>query len=112
MEIIERDAGCFRYCELNQLGHAAAFDVDSFTHRSAGGQTVLRNLALQRLHCGLKKSNKRQAEVPLTGQPYVLFHPLLDKWHEHFSLGDRATIVGLSRSGRATMSVLEMNQHR
>lgn len=72
---------------------------------------MLDNLALQCPHCGLKKSNKRHAVDPLTGQSSALFHPLLDMWDEHFKTGDQAVIVGLSPCGRATVNALEMNHH-
>ncbi len=46
-----------------------------------------------------------------TGGVVALFHPRRDVWAEHFKFaGPR--IVGLSAIGRATVSVLKMNDER
>lgn len=107
----ERDGGHCRYCGLGQLGQVAAFHIDHITPRSAGGEATLANLALQCPHCSLRKSDKQFATDPLTGLQCLLFHPLLDKWDEHFQIGEAAMIIGLSPCGRATVNALEMNHH-
>jgi hypothetical protein len=41
----------------------------------------------------------------------MLFHPRQQRWRDHFSWNDDATlIVGLSPSGRATVETLQLNR--
>jgi hypothetical protein len=48
---------------------------------------------------------------PETGEVVRLFNPRLDQWAEHFELRD-IRITGLTATGRATVSLLRMNDAR
>ncbi|MFO0758144.1 MAG: HNH endonuclease [Byssovorax sp.] len=104
-----RDAGRCQYCGLAQLGHGATFHVDHIIPRSRGGSTALDNLALQCPNCSLRKANKTTAVDPQTGHTVALFHPLSQRWKEHFQLLGDAACVGLTPVGRATVDALQMN---
>ncbi len=109
MAVLERDLGRCRYCGLRQLGQGALFHVDHILPKSKGGATTIDNLALQCPHCSLRKSSKTQCADPASGAPVGLFHPLADRWDDHFRLEVDGGITGLSATGRATIAALQMN---
>jgi hypothetical protein len=108
--VATRDGGRCRYCGILQVGQVAVFHIDHVIPRSRGGDTVLDNLALQCPHCSLRKSNKIQAFDPDTGREAALFHPLRDRWEDHFALLRDGTLTGKSDTARATIDALQMNE--
>ncbi|MBK9259495.1 MAG: HNH endonuclease [Polyangiaceae bacterium] len=107
--VFARDAGRCCYCRLAQFGHGATFHIDHIIPRSKGGATSLANLALQCPNCSLHKANKIAAADPEGGESVRLFHPLDQRWSEHFRLNADGAIDGLTATGRATMTALGMN---
>jgi hypothetical protein len=107
--VFARDAGRCLYCGLAQLGHGATFHIDHIMPRSKGGPTSLDNLALQCPNCSLHKADKVSALDPETGSIVALFHPLRQRWVEHFRFGSDGACVGLTPVGRATTVALGMN---
>jgi hypothetical protein len=68
------------------------------------------NLALACPPCNLHKADRVQAVDPATGQSVQLFHPRRDVWAHHFEWGaEKVTLVGLTPTGRATVSALQIN---
>jgi hypothetical protein len=57
----------------------------------------------------LHKSNKTTATDPQTGTTMRLFHPLEQRWTEHFTIDSEGSIIGLSSVGRATSAALRIN---
>jgi hypothetical protein len=97
------------YCGLAQEGQEAVFHIDHITPVSAGGPTVLENLALACVSCSLHKADHRSGRDPETGRSIPLFHPRRQRWANHFEWqGVRA--VGLTPTGRATIATLRMNR--
>ena len=97
------------YCGLAQAAQEALFHVDHITPRVAKGPTVLENLGLACVSCSLRKGARLAATDPDTGLAADLFNPRRDRWQDHFGLhGFR--ILGLTPSGRATVSALSMNR--
>ncbi|MGN6367065.1 MAG: HNH endonuclease [Phycisphaerae bacterium] len=109
LKVAERDQLRCQYCHLTQVGQAAIFHVDHVIPRSAGGVTSELNLVLQCPHCSLHKSNKTSAKDPETGGESQLFHPLTQRWVEHFMLDGSGFCRGRTPVGRATVEALEMN---
>jgi hypothetical protein len=107
--VSNRDSSRCRYCGILQAGQVAVFHIDHIVPRSKGGATILDNLALQCPHCSLRKSNKMDGRDPESGLVARLFHPLHDRWEDHFSLMRDGTIAGQSDIGRATIEALQMN---
>ena len=97
------------YCSLAQAGQEAAFHVDHVVPVSAGGPTVLDNLALACVSCSLRKGARRVAPDPQTGKAVALFNPRRDAWRVHFRW-DGVRMVGLTPTGRATAEALRMNR--
>ncbi|HVT88298.1 MAG TPA: HNH endonuclease signature motif containing protein [Tepidisphaeraceae bacterium] len=107
--VFQRDEGRCRYCRLAQLGQASVFHINHIVPRSKGGQTEETNLALQCPYCSLHKSDKTVANDPVSGELSPLFHPLKQKWDEHFSIDSNGICRGLTPTGRATVDALHMN---
>jgi hypothetical protein len=76
-----------------------------------GGRTELGNLALACPGCNLHKAGKIRALDPVTGAYVQLFHPILQRWPEHFRSGGYE-IEGLTAEGRATVETLNLNHPR
>jgi 5-methylcytosine-specific restriction endonuclease McrA len=108
-EVQRRDADRCLYCGLLQVGQGATFHVDHVLPRSRGGATSLDNLVLQCPYCSLHKADRTHAKDPDTGEELPLFHPLRQRWEDHFHLEPDATITGVSGIGRATVAALRMN---
>jgi len=107
--VLERDQGRCRYCQLAQFGQAAVFHVDHVIPRSKGGPTDETNLALQCPYCSLHKSDKVNAADPTSGEIVPLFHPLKQRWEEHFTLDAGGQLHGVTPAGRATVHALQVN---
>ncbi len=67
------------YCGLAQTGQEAEFHVDHIHPVSAGGETVVENLALACVSCSLRKGARRSAKDPKSGRETPFFHPRLQK---------------------------------
>ena len=107
--VIERARQRCEYCGLSQPGQEAEFQVDHVIPISAGGATILGNLALACVSCSLRKGPRETARDPQTGKDTALFNPRRDLWSLHFRWeGER--VIGLTAAGRATGSALSMNR--
>jgi hypothetical protein len=74
-----------------------------------GGSDALWNRALACAACNLAKSERVAATDPQTSQSIPLFNPRTDAWARHFRWEvDRETIVGRTKTGRATLVALDM----
>jgi 5-methylcytosine-specific restriction endonuclease McrA len=100
------------YCQLPQEYQEAIFHIDHVSPRSAGGKTVLDNLAVACVTCSLRKGDRVEAEDQLTSAKYPLFHPRTDVWSDHFAWGKEWRLIGLTARGRATVVALGMNRPR
>jgi len=102
---------CCAYCRAAEDLTVAIFEIEHIQPRSAGGETVLENLALACPTCNRYKASNSSANDPLTGQEVALFHPQQDVWSTHFVwTDDGAEINGLTPQGRATIALLRINR--
>jgi hypothetical protein len=107
--VLQRAGARCEYCGLSQEGQEASFHVDHVMPTVAGGLTREDNLALACVSCFLRKEARRSAVDPLTGRKVALFHPRCQRWRDHFRwTGVR--VLGLTPTGRATVSALRMNR--
>jgi hypothetical protein len=97
------------YCGLAQAGQEAAFHIDHILPRAAGGATTEENLALACVSCSLHKAAKQIAIDSESGEEITLFNPRTQKWTDHFRW-DGEHVVGLSATGRVTITTLKMNR--
>jgi hypothetical protein len=82
--------------------------VDHIRARKHDGTTVPDNLCLSCYLCNLHKGSDASGFDPITDELVRLYNPRVDQWHEHFQLIE-ARIEGLTKIGRATVKLLQMN---
>jgi 5-methylcytosine-specific restriction endonuclease McrA len=76
-----------------------------------GGETTLDNLALACPGCNAHKYTRTEAPDPVDGAVVPLYNPRKQRWRDHFRWNEDFTrIVGLTPTGRATVSALQMNR--
>lgn len=84
--------------------------LDHIVPEVAGGPTVADNLCAACFSCNVAKAVQQTAGDPLTGETVALFHPLQQRWPEHFTWDPSQTqIVGLTACGCATVKALRLN---
>jgi hypothetical protein len=96
---------------MHESLQGATFHVEHVIPRSKGGESTLESLALACPGCNLHKTDKITAPDPLTGEQVALFHPLQQRWSEHFRFNAHE-MEGLTAIGRATVVLLDLNHLR
>ena len=87
------------------------FPVDHIVPISKGGSNHLDNLAYACQFCNNSKYDKIEAPDPLTGVSALLYNPRKQEWSQHFVWNaDFTNIIGISPTGRATVSCMDMNR--
>ena len=98
------------YCHAPELVHNFAFEVEHVHPRSAGGSSSDNNLALSCTSCNVFKSDAVAGWDAEELDQVPLFHPRRDFWEHHFSFDAvNFHIVGLTATGRVTVTRLRMN---
>jgi hypothetical protein len=100
-----------QYCLMHESLQGATFHVEHIIPQCQGGRSDLENLVLARPGCNLHKASRITAIDPATGKYVQLFHPILQRWSEHFRF-NRYQIEGLTPVGRTTIEVLNLNHSR
>ncbi len=109
--VAERANGCCEYCRSQVRFAIQPFSIEHIIPRSAGGETVLDNLALSCQGCNNHKYNKIEGRDPVSGDLVPLYHPRKQRWSEHFAWnGEFTRIIGLTSTGRSTVEVLQLNR--
>lgn len=109
--IAERAGHRCEYCRAPADFATQSFSVEHIIPVSRGGQTELDNLALACPGCNSHKYNRTEAPDPVDGAVVPLYHPRKQRWRDHFSWNEDFTrIVGLTPTGRATVTALRMNR--
>ena len=106
----ERARDRCEYCGIAQEFQEATFHIDYVVPRVAGGETSIDNLALACVSCSLRKGPRRVAVDLETAAEVALFNPRTQLWSEHLNLADDGRLVGLTPTGRATLTLLKMNR--
>jgi hypothetical protein len=110
--VTERAAGYCEYCRCPAKYSAQSFAIEHIVPRQAGGPTVSDNLALACQGCNAHKATKTMAADPATNRLAPLYHPRQDRWREHFAWSeDFIEIIGLTPTGRATVTALQLNRN-
>lgn len=109
--VIERGQGSCEYCRSQLRFAMDPFSVEHIIPRHRGGKTELNNLALSCQGCNGHKHTKVEGYDAVTGGNAPLYHPRRQKWEDHFTWSeDKAQIVGLTPTGRATVITLKLNR--
>jgi len=109
--IRSRAHGRCQYCLMHESLQGATFHVEHVIPKSKGGESTLENLALACPGCNLHKAARTTAIDPLTGEQIPLFHPVRQRWSEHFRFKGYE-MEGYTAVGRATVEMLDLNQIR
>jgi hypothetical protein len=109
--VVRRAGNRCEYCRLSQESQVATFPVDHVIPVVAEGKTAPENLALSCPRCNANKWTRVEAVDPVSGQLVPLFNPRTEVWLEHFrwSETDPTLVEALSPTGRATVSLLDLN---
>ena len=109
--IRHRAKGYCEYCLCPAQFTSAHFHCEHILPVSAGGETILENLAWACPSCNQHKHIKTHALDSQTDLQTPLFHPRLQKWNIHFRWSkDLLYIVGQTPIGRATVEALNLNR--
>lgn len=107
----ERAQGCCEYCWSQEKFATQSFSIEHIYPLSKGGQASLENLALACQGCNNYKYNKTQGKDPANQELVSLYHPRQQQWQEHFAWNEDYTlIVGLTPTGRTTVTELRLNR--
>ena len=99
------------YCRLPEAPSDLPFPVDHVIAREHQGKTTLDNLALARPRSNAHKGpNIATVEWPVR-ELIPLYHPRQERWEDHFKW-DGPVIVGLTKVGRGTARLFDMNSER
>jgi hypothetical protein len=108
-QFVRRRAGerC-EYCRLPQAAHEERFSVDHIIAVQHRPDDAPGNLAFACLRCNLYKGPNLSGIDPVSNQVTLLFTPREQSWHDHFEWAG-SVIVGRTPTGRATVTLLQMN---
>ncbi|HEV3084954.1 MAG TPA: HNH endonuclease signature motif containing protein [Gemmataceae bacterium] len=104
----DRASNACEYCLLPQEYSHLTFEVDHIIATCHGGLTRASNLALTCFYCNRYKGPNLAGIDPVSKKLSPLFHPRRHKWKRHFRFNG-PILVGLTRIGRATIAVLQIN---
>lgn len=106
-----RAQGRCEYCRTPEAYAPQAFSVEHILPLSKHGTSTADNLALSCQGCNNHKFTRTRAVDPVTELMVSLFHPRRQAWNDHFAwLPDARRLLGISPTGRATVSMLRLNR--
>ena len=99
-----------KYCHLPDFAASMSlFHVEHIIALQHRGLDTPINLCWSCHRCNLKKGPNLSGVDPLTEEIAPLFHPRRQMWSRHFRWNG-PHLIGLTKSGRATIAVLDMNE--
>lgn len=110
LQVVERDRHRCVYCQTLRDISGQKLHIDHIVPLIKGGRTSLDNLCSACFSCNSHKQARQVYLDPATGDVVNLFHPLKQRWKDHFAWDEgQAIIIGLTACGRATVVALNMN---
>jgi hypothetical protein len=98
------------YCHSPEFLSNAIFEFDHIVPEASGGVSTFENLCFCCPKCNSYKREALEGLDPKTDKMTRLFHPHTDVWREHFRWeDDKATLIGKTDVGRATIQRLKLN---
>ncbi len=99
------------YCLRSETLLGMPMEFEHLTPLAAGGQTIEENLWLACRKCNECKGTQTHAIDLETNETVPLFNPRTQNWNDHFSWSEDGTeIIGITPTGRATITALNMNE--
>ena len=109
--VCERAINCCEYCQMQAEFSHDPFSAEHILPIAKGGLDDIENLAWSCLGCNLHKSTATHIFDLITGDLVPLYNPRIEKWLNHFQWAEDYTlIVGISPTGRATVTRLRLNR--
>lgn len=109
--VAERAAYRCEYCQSQELITSGPFHIEHILPITQGGATTPDNLAYACARCNLHKGQRTRHRDPVSGRVAALFNPRTQAWSRHFLWSaDGTRVIGRTRTGRATVLLLQMNQ--
>jgi hypothetical protein len=110
-QIIDRAGRRCEYCKSSIDHSPQSFTCEHTIPIAQGGETTLDNLALACGGCNGHKHTKIQAIDPISQIQVPLYHPRQQLWSDHFTWSlDTLKMMGITATGRATVSALRLNR--
>lgn len=98
------------YCQTQEVVSGVPLTVEHITPLAKGGLDEEENLWLSCRFCNEAKGILTEYFDEETGDTVPLYNPRIQDWFTHFSWDERKThIVGLTKTGRATVVALDLN---
>jgi HNH endonuclease len=107
-QVQDRAQGRCEYCLIHECDMYYPHEPDHVIAEKHGGPMSFENLAWSCFYCNRFKGSDLASLGPASQKVVVLFHPREQKWKRHFRLNG-ALIEGIASSGRATVTLLHMN---
>lgn len=106
----ERANGLCEYCHADEQWQCIKFTMDHIVPQSLDGPDTQENLALACRNCNERRGNRSEGKLDDSGSIVPIFNPRIDEWNSHFAWSsDRLRIVGMTETGRVTLTMLDMN---
>lgn len=104
-EVRERANYCCQYCGTSETETGGELTLDHFQPVSSGGTDDILNLIYCCFRCNIYKGEYWHSDPDA-----ALFHPLKDKYEEHFWLSDSGNLIALSDVGARSLNLLRLNR--
>lgn len=109
-QVAERAHYRCEYCQSAERIISGPLQVEHIQPEIKGGETTLANLAYACSRCNLHKWVRTDYRDPISQRIVPLFNPRIQKWSRHFVWSaDSTRIEGKTRTGRATVLALKLN---
>jgi 5-methylcytosine-specific restriction endonuclease McrA len=110
-QVAARSHQCCEYCRSQEEYSPDSFAVEHIVPTAKGGAKALENLAYSCQGCNNHKYISLESIDPVTQTKVSLYNPRQQIWTEHFTWDENCRlIVGLTKTGRATVERLRLNR--
>lgn len=111
LAVRNRAHNCCEYCRAQAEFSHDPFSFEHIIPVAKGGTDDLENLAWSCLGCNYHKFTAIEAFDLTTEHRVSIFNPRKDSWKSHFRWNDDFTLmIGITPTGRATISKLKLNR--
>lgn len=109
-QVAERAHYRCEYCQSAERIISGPLQVEHIHPETKGGITALLNLAYACSRCNLHKWIRTHYRDPVSQRTVLLLNPRTQQWSRHFAWSpDGTLILGRTRTGRATVLALKLN---